>query len=181
MGFEIVYKKDTGQILLSRRAAAPADDLAPGEGEDKVFLSLDLENRPMTAFRVDPEQGTLELREDYVEPERGVELSLTSDAADMSPIDGIPAIPADGRSTTALTVQKKVVATGHPLTGAKHKNLLNIRTTAGTLSAPQLNLEKGRTTFTLRSSTETVVAEVRVWATEIPRPAIIRIEFAPVP
>jgi hypothetical protein len=53
MGFEIIYRRDTGQILLSRRIAAPRDDLTPGEGEDKIFLSLDLADRPVTAFRVD--------------------------------------------------------------------------------------------------------------------------------
>ena len=179
MGFEIVYKKETGQILLSRRIAAPRDDLTPGEGEDKLFLAFDFADRPVSAFRVDPERGTLELREDFVEPETGVELSLTSDATDTSPIDGIPEIPADGQSTTNIAVQKKSVATGRPLTGASHNNLLNIRTTAGTLSERQVTLEKGQATFILRSSTETVVAEVRVWAREIPQPATIGIEFAP--
>ena len=179
MGFEIIYKKETGQILLSRRIAAPRDDLTPGEGKDKLFMAFDFGERPVTAFRVDPERGRLELREDFVEPETGVKLMLTSDAKDTSPIDGIPQIPADGRSTTTITVQKKSMVTGRPLTGASHNNLLNIRATGGTLSTHQVNLEKGQATLTLRSSTETVMAEVRVWAREIPQPATINIEFAP--
>lgn len=43
----------------------------------------------------------------------------------------------------------------------------------------QVDLEQGRASFDLRSSTETVVAEVRVWAEGMLQPATIPIEFAP--
>jgi hypothetical protein len=178
---EVLFEVDTGTILLTRSIAAPRDDLVPAEGQGKLFVDFDPGDRPVSAFRVNPEQRTIELRADFVEPEMDAELALSSDATATSPIDAIPEIPADGNSLTTITVQKKSVASGRPVTGAGHRNRLSIRTTAGTLSARQLNLERGQASFRLRSSTETVVAEVRVWAEGIPRPATIRIEFAPVP
>jgi hypothetical protein len=66
------------------------------------------------------------------------------------------------------------------LTAASHNNLLTIRTTAGTLSERQMALRRGRAEFRLRSSTEAVVAEVRVTAEGLTDPVTARIEFAPV-
>jgi hypothetical protein len=182
MGQEIIYDADTGAILAVREIAAPRDDLAPGEGQRKIFLGeVDFEGRSLAAFRVNPERGTVEPRADFAAAEADVELALTSDAAARSPIDGIPEIAADGNSSTTITIQKRSTRTGDHLRGAGHRNRVSIRTTAGTLSARQVSLERGEATFTLRSSAETVVAEVRVWAEGIPRPATISVEFAPVP
>src|SRR5215218_6102381 len=105
MGLEIIYKRDTGQILLSRRIAAPRDDLTPGEGEDKIFLSFDLAGRPVTAFRVDPERGGLKLRKDFAEPETEARLRLTAHGTLASPIGGIHSISADGRARVVITVE----------------------------------------------------------------------------
>lgn len=180
MPYEIVYDEESGRVLLARPIAAPREDLVAGEGQAKLFLEFDFAGRPLSAFCVDPDARTLVLREDWVEPEQDVELKLSTDASTTSPIDGIPEVPADGESVVTITVQKMSLTSGRPLTGARHNNRLNIRTTAGTLSARQVNLDKGQASFTLRSSTETVVTEVRVWAEEIPQPATIRVEFAPV-
>jgi hypothetical protein len=180
MPYEIVYDEESKQVLLARPTAAPREDLVLAEGQGKLFLDFDFAGRPLSAFSADPAAGTLVLREDFVEPEQDVALELSTDAPAVSPIDHIPEVPADGESAVTISVQKVSTTSGRPLTGARHSNRLNIRTTAGTLSARQVNLDRGQAAFTLRSSIETVVAEVRVWAEEIPQPATIRIEFAPV-
>lgn len=180
MPYEIVFDEASGRPLWARSIAAPREDVVIGEGQARLFLEFDFAGRPLSAFRVDPDAGTLVVREDFVEPEEEVFLELSTDAPATSPIDGIPEVPADGKSKVTITVQKVSAASGRPLTGARHNNRLHIRTTAGTLSARQVNLEKGQASFTLRSSTETVVAEVRVWAEELPQPAMLRCEFAPV-
>lgn len=182
MPYEIVYEVESGRILAARSTAAPRADLVLGEGQGKLFLQFDFAGRPLSAFRVDPEAKTLALRDDWIDPEQDVILELSVDAPAVSPIDGIPEIPADGKTEVKITIQKVSTKSGQRLTGARHNNRLNIRTTAGTLSTRQVNLNKGQASFTLRSSTQTVVAEVRVWAAEreIPQSATVRIEFAPV-
>jgi hypothetical protein len=180
MPYEIVYEVESGRILAARPTAAPREDMVLAEGQHKLFLSFDFAGRPLSAFRVDAGARTLALREDWVEAEPDVFLKLSVDAPVVSPIDGIPEIPADGKAEVTITVQKMSTKSDQQLTGTRHNNRLNIRTTAGTLSARQVNLNKGQASLTLRSSAETVVAEVRVWAEEIAQPAPIRIEFAPV-
>lgn len=181
MPYEVVYDKDSGKIMMARSSAAPRDDLILHEEQAKLFLAFDLGGRPMSAFRVDADAGTLVLRDDWVEPEAGVRLALSVDATATSPIEEIPEVPADGQSEATITVQKISTKSGQALTGHKHDNRLFIRTTAGTLSHRQIHLEQGQARFTLRSSTETVVAEVRVWAQEIPGDVTTRVEFAPLP
>ena len=180
MPHEIVYDAATGRVVAAQSSAAPRHDIVLSEGQSRMFLSFDFAGLPISAYRVDTGTNTLVLREDWTEPEE-VFLKLEADAsAAASPIDGIPEIPADGQAQIEIVIRKMSQKTGKQLTGSAHKNLLNIRTTAGVLSARQLNLSKGEANFSLRSGTQTVVAEVRVWADEIPRPATIRVEFAPV-
>lgn len=180
MSYEIVYETEGGRILASRPSNAPRKDLILPKGQGKLFLSFDFAGRPLSAFRVDAEAKTLVPREDWVELEQDAILNLSADAPAVSPIDNIPEIPADGKTKIKITVQKVSSKSGQRMAGARHNNRINIRTTAGTLSARQLNLEKGQAGFTLRSSTETVVAEVRVWAEKISQPVTIRVEFAPI-
>ncbi len=180
MAYEIIYERESGHILATRRSAMPREDMRPSEGQDKLFMVFDFGNRPMSAFRVDADSGELVLRDDWVEPEADVGLTLTVDAPATSPIDDLPEILADGESVAMITVQKISLVTKRPLTGVRHHNRLNIRTTAGTLSARQVYLDKGKATFTLRSSAETVVAELRVWAPDISGVLTTQIEFAPV-
>jgi hypothetical protein len=180
MAHEIIYDRATGQVLLARRIAAPRDDLQPGEGQGKLFIDFDPGDRLIAAFRIDPDKRRLEPRDDFSSPESDVRLALSCDAAAMSPVEDIPALPADGQTQTTVTVEKRALADDRPLVGAAHKNKVKIRTTAGTLSDNIVTLRKGKATFTLRSSTETVVAEVKVWADDIALQASLRIEFTPV-
>ena len=68
MGYEITYDRQSGYIVVVRETSAPRDDLAPGEDQDKLFLKFDFGDRPVSAFRVDTERGTLVQREDYAPP-----------------------------------------------------------------------------------------------------------------
>jgi hypothetical protein len=123
--------------------------------------------------------GTVTPRADWTAPETDVRLELTVDSPALSPIDGTAELPADGKAQATITVRKRSLESDRDLTGAQHDNLLTIRTTAGTLSRRQVSLRRGKAKFTLRSSVETVVAEVRVSAETIPQAATIRVEFAP--
>ena len=96
MPYEILYDKTTGQILTTRRIAAPRADLQPDEGQSKLFLDFDFGRLPILAYKINLEKGQVEAREDFVPPERDVRLALSCDAPAVSPIDGIPALPADG-------------------------------------------------------------------------------------
>jgi hypothetical protein len=177
--YEIVYDQATGEILAARPSAAPAEHLVLGQGQARLFADIELAGRPIAAFRVQPATNQIAFREGWTQPEAGAMLEVQSDVQTVSPIDGALEIPADGTSAATFTVQKRSLASGRALTGSQHDNLVTIRTTAGTLSARQLRLQSGKATFTLRSSLETVVAEVRVTAERIPGQSTLRIEFAP--
>ncbi len=179
MPHEIIFDTGTGRILITRKIDAPREDLLPGEGQSKLFLDFDFADRPVAAYKVNLEKQTIEARDDFNFPEYDSRLVLSSNAAMKSPIDGIPGIPADGQSVCIITVEKRSISQDKLLNGANQDNKLNIRTNAGTLSEIQVTLKRGKASFTLRSSTQTVVAEVRVWAAEIPQPASIMIEFLP--
>jgi hypothetical protein len=179
MPYEIVYHKETRQILAARRTAAPREDVVLTPEQAVLFTDVDLGERPLASFLVDPDAGTVAPRADWTAPETGVRLELSVDTPAVSPIDGTAELPADGKAQATITVRKRSLESDRDLTGAQHDNLLTIRTTAGTLSRRQVSLRRGKAKFTLRSSVETVVAEVRVSAETIPQAATIRVEFAP--
>jgi len=144
-----------------------------------VFAEVDFGDRPLASYQLDLDTGAVVPRADWTPPEVGARLELTVTTAARSPIDDIPELPADGTSEATITVQKRTVGSDRALTAASHNNLLTIRTTAGALSQRQMPLRQGRAQFTLRSSTDTVIAEVRVSADRIAEPVSARIEFAP--
>jgi hypothetical protein len=180
MLYELVYNTETRHILVARPSATPRDDLTLGPGQAVVLADVDFGDRPLASFQLDRDTGALVPREDWNAPEVGVRLDMTVTTAARSPIDDIPELPADGVAEATIVVQKRTSDSDRALTAASHNNLLTIRTTAGTLSERQVALRRGRAEFKLRSSVETVVAEVRVSADGITEPAIARIEFAPV-
>lgn len=179
MLYQLVYNTGTGRIVASRPTATPREDFVLGPDEAVIFTDVDLGDRPLAGFQLDQDAGTVVPRGDWSPPEPGVRLELTVATAARSPIDDAPELPADGVSEATVTVQKQVTESGRALTGAQHRNLLTIRTTAGTLSVRQVALSRGQASFKLRSSTETVIAEVRVSAEGIEQTASARIEFAP--
>ena len=176
---QILYDTTTGRILAARPTATPREDLVLDPDQAVLFADVDFGDSPLASFRMDLATGSVSLRDDWNPPEVGVRLDLTVSGTTPSLIDGIPELPADGTSEAIVTVQKRSVDPDRPLTAASHDNLLTIRTTAGALSERQLALRRGQATFKLRSSTETVLAEVRVSAARIEGVATVRIEFAP--
>jgi hypothetical protein len=178
VAYDVVYNQISGDILFVRRAAAPGEDLVLGPGQARVFAEVDLERRSLAGYRVDPATGRVAARRNWVEPTQDAALELGVDVAERSP-DGNVDIPADGQSQVRITVQKRSRATGRALGRVRDNERLSITTTAGTLSTRALELRRGRAEFTLRSSVETVVAEVRVRAEGIPASRTILVEFAP--
>jgi hypothetical protein len=180
MLYQIVYDTDTLRILAARPTATPRDDLLLAPHQAVAFADVDFGDRPLAGFQFDADSRTVVAREDWNPPEVGVRLELTVTTATRSPIDDAPELPANGKSEATIVVQKRALDSDRALNGVSHNNVLTIRTTAGTLSERQLSLRRGRAKFKLRSSTETVVAEVRVSADGIDDPVSVRIEFAPV-
>ncbi|WP_328524059.1 hypothetical protein [Kribbella sp. NBC_00359] len=180
MLYQLVYDTQTRRIVAARPTATPRVGLVLGPSQALAFADVDFGDRPMASYVFDPELRALVPREDWNPPEAGVRLELTVTTPARSPIDDVPELSADGTSEATVAVQKRTLDSDRALTAASHRNLLTIRTTAGTLSDRQLSLVRGRAAFTLRSSTETVLAEIRVSAESISEPAIALIEFAPV-
>jgi hypothetical protein len=180
MLYQLLYNTETGRILAARATATPRDDLVLGPDQAVAFTDVDFDDRPLASFQLDRGTGAVVTREEWIPPEADVRLELTVTAVGRSPIDGTPELPADGTSEATITVQKRALDSDRALSGAAHDNLLTIRTTAGTLSERQIPLRRGRAEFKLRSSSETVVAEVRVSADRIAQDVSARIEFAPV-
>jgi hypothetical protein len=181
MLYQVLYNIDTRRILAARPTATPREDVLLGPNQATVFADVDFGDRPLASFHVDADTGAVVPRGDWTPPDPGVRLDLAVTTAARSPIDNTPELPADGRSEATIVVQKRAVESDRALTGVIHDNLVTIRTTAGTLSQRQKAMRQGRAEFTLRSSTETVIAEVRVSADRIAQPASTRIEFAPLP
>jgi hypothetical protein len=179
MLYQLVYNTETRGILVAQQTATPREDFVLGPDQAVLFTDVDFGDRPLASFQLDRDTGAVVPRDDWNPPEVGVRLDLTVDTAARSPIDNVPELPADGNSEATVTVQKRTVGSDRALSAASHNNLLTIRTTAGTLSERQVALRRGQAQFKLRSSTETVVAEVRVSADGITQAASIRIEFAP--
>jgi hypothetical protein len=111
-------------------------------------------------------------------------ITLSSDAPDVHPVDGIPEIPADGESFTTISVQK-VDELGQLLHGQNDSDKLYLRTDHGTLFSADgkeeisfLKLKKGQATFRLVSEKARRVATVQVFnADDGVLDSTIRIEF----
>lgn len=111
--------------------------------------------------------------------ERPAQLELTTDAPDVSPHNNIPEIPADGQSTAKIFIRKKSPE-GHLLTGEADNDLVILHTTRGTLSQRRVRLEQGQAQVTLRSSTDTIIADVTAQGENLKR-YMLHIEFVPPP
>jgi hypothetical protein len=111
-------------------------------------------------------------------------LSLTCDAPDVHPVDGIPEIAADGESFTTITA-KKTDAQGKALQGKEDNDQLYLRTDYGTLFSADgkkeissITLTKGQASFRLVSQKARRVATVQVFNADAGLlDRTIRIEF----
>jgi len=110
-------------------------------------------------------------------------LDLRSDAKELHPVDGVPLIPADGKSAAEITIQK-VDEQGRPVARAQDNDELWLRTNHGTLLDTQgnpvraLKLSRGEAAFRLQSETARRLATVQVFNAEPDlEDAAIAIEF----
>jgi hypothetical protein len=116
-------------------------------------------------------------------PER-FSISLSCDAQDVHPVDGIPEIPADGESFTTIKVQK-IDGQGAPQHGRDDNDQLYLRANYGALFSADgkeeissLKLKKGEAAFRLVSEKNRRVAFVQVFNADTNLlDAVIRIEF----
>ena len=158
-----------GQVIGSADGPVDANDLA-SRGERAIHSNLDL-----PPFHVElggtPDQPTIV---EIAAPPAGPEIVLTTSAEDRDG-DGIPELPANGRSkvTIAATLQDEA---GNVVSDPVE---VQFRTSAGTLSHRTMRTDGGHATVQLTSSRETVTATVRVTAAGF-APAQLELEFAPV-
>jgi len=116
-------------------------------------------------------------------PER-FSISLSCDAQDVHPVDGIPEIPADGISFTTIKAQK-IDERGAPQHGRDDNDQLYLRADYGALFSADgkeeinsLKLKKGEAAFRLVSEKNRRVASVQVFNADANLlDAVIRIEF----
>lgn len=91
------------------------------------------------------------------------QLRLTTDATDtISPYDGYPDIPADGKSKATIFVQK-ILPGGSPCNSMKDTEELYIKTDRGKLSTLKLKLVQGKAQFQIQSVPETILATITVF------------------
>jgi len=109
-------------------------------------------------------------------------LQLSSDAADLHPVDGVGEIAADGAAYCTMTLAKTTVA-GDPLTRRKDDDEVFLRTTGGSLTddhgAPvrSVKLSSGRAKFRLVSEAAPKIVTVEALGQPPLGQATLRVEF----
>lgn len=175
---ELSREKALRGVLAAQSGAALADYAA---------LQVVDEERVHEIMRAPPERlrltGSPESPQVVVTEAREFYLQVSSDAPDVHPVDGIPEIHADGRSSTLISVQK-IDAARAPVSGKEHADELFLRTDYGTLQdesgndISRVRLESGKVAFRLKSEAAKRVATVRVFnADRELHDAVLQIEF----
>jgi hypothetical protein len=158
-----------GRVVGSADGPPDSDDLA-SRGERAVPSTLDL-----PPFRVEvhgfPDRPTVV---EIAAPAAGPAIVLTTSAEDRDG-DGIPDLPANGRSRVTITATLQDQA-GNVVAEPVE---VYFRTSAGTLSHRSVTTEEGQASVRLTSSRETVTAAVSATAAGY-TPARLELEFAPV-
>ena len=95
-------------------------------------------------------------------------LHITTDAKDVHPVDGIPEIPADGKSAATITILK-IDDRNKPQKGAKGKDQIYLRTdhgllrdTKNTKDISSITLKNGKAAFKLVSEKAKRVATIQM-------------------
>jgi len=177
----VVYDKNTKEVLqllmVSENVPEPKLKDIPSLKDMKNVAGFTLPNDRSFDFgreyvvTLDDEGNPTRLEP---KPEPPI-IELTTSAKDTDS-DGLPEIPANGKSKATITATIKD-AEGNVLTHVKKP--VTFRTTRGILSARNVSLTGGKANVTLTSILETVTATVTATAEEC-RPARINIEFLPV-
>lgn len=196
----VVYKKAGREIIgltaicgkeLDKEAALQEiveGSVSPGElGEYDAIQVTDREEARdyMAAF---PDKlvvaGTARKPKLAIRDPRVFSLFISTDASDKHPVDGIPEIPADGSSSTLITIQK-VDERSRPQSRAKDNDQLYLRTDHGIIrdadgdkDISSIKLRKGEAKIRLFSEEVKRVATLHIMSPNPDLPdRIIRIEF----
>jgi hypothetical protein len=158
---------ETGRVV--RTATAPLDTAALKSAGYTVVESertLSIDSVEVHGF---PTKPTIVEKRSQVLPE----IALTTTAMDTDG-DGLPEIPADGKSKTSLHV------TLRDTKGTILKKSIEVyfRTTAGTLSHREIMTDHGKAVIELTASRETVTAILCAFAEGF-TPAYLKFEFVP--
>lgn len=158
-----------GRIVASVNGPVDLEDLA-SRGETLVVseLSLPLDQLMVQGFPSKP----IIVKKPSPIPLSKIELTTMAKDTDG---DGLPELPADGRSKTSIT------ATLYGAAGNLIQEPIEVRfrTSAGALSQRHVTTEHGRATVQLTASRETVMANVRASAEGF-ESSILDLEFIPV-
>jgi hypothetical protein len=110
-------------------------------------------------------------------------LRLTADAPDQHVLDGVGEIPADGKSSCTITIEKHDPA-GEPLRRRKDDDEIFLRTTGGTIVAEKgtarirsVKLRSGRAAFRLVSEPAPRLVTVSALGAGGAAPAELQLEF----
>ena len=165
----MVYIVDrTGRIVSSADGPVNSEDLASrGESTVASELVLPLARLEVVGF---PDSPTVV---EKPSPAFSGTITLTTTAEDADG-DGVPELPANGRSQATLT------ATLRDTEGREIQEPIDVRfrTSAGSLSRRTVSTENGLATVRLRASRETVLVSVRASAAGF-EPANLDLEFVP--
>jgi hypothetical protein len=157
-----------GRIVGWVDGPVDADDLASrGESLVESELSLPLDMVEVVGFPSNP--AIVEKKE--LPPSPKLELSTTAKDTDG---DGLPELPANGKSKTSITATLRS-AEGEVL---DQPVTVLFRTSAGALSHRSVTAAKGKAKVSLTSSLETVEANVTASAEGF-EPANLVLEFVP--
>lgn len=138
---------------------------------EKTFQRLGVEKKKTKTLVLEDHSGVLDFywQYKYDESKNKIvkkiipELKISTDAKDtVSPYDGYPDIPADGKSEATIYVQK-VLPGGTYCNKASDNETLYIQTNRGKLSDLKIQLEKGKGQFKLTSIPETILATVSIF------------------
>jgi hypothetical protein len=154
------------------------------------YDAIQVTDRAQAAAFIHASPGSLVLRETRgklhpaIETPKRFSLSLSCDAPDVHPVDGIPEIPADGESFTTIKVLK-IDEQGAPQHGRDDNDQLYLRSNYGALFSADgkeeigsLKLKKGEAAFRLVSEKNRRVAYVQVFNADAGLlDAVIRVEF----
>jgi len=170
-----------GEVVKGLINPRPLDEYDAIQVSDRTQASAFMNAFPDKLVLREGSDGHLELA---IEEPKIFFLRLQCDAADVHPVDGIPEIPADGTSSTTITVQK-IDESGELQQAENDNDLLYLRTDWGSLRSSdgqaeigQIKLEKGQAKFQLFSEKAKRVATVQVFnADNSLLNSSIRIEF----
>lgn len=173
----IIYNKNSGEIVghcsrvydSGKFREATMEELYPNQDRTSLATAY----MPDDARFVGYGPNNWRLRKDengvVVGVERLPALLIHCDASDTDG-DGVPDIPADGKSQTKITVT----------TADKSDSEITFRTTRGSLTKRTVQTASGVAEVDLRSATETVGLTVTA-SSKGYRPATLNIEFVPPP